>query len=315
MKTRIILGALMIAAVAGLLWLDWHIEQAEEAGHQWADRLPLGLPLVPLVVALTGVAFWEIARLARACQVRLLFVSGLIGALVLALFPFLGGLTVMISLTSEGSMGTLFRFLGGMMVMFPCTPEGLMAMLGGLVLMVFAEQMIRRRSDDALRSVAGTMLAVVYLGVGGAMVLNIRYEFHVPGLVLFLAAVKVTDIGAYFVGSAIGRHKLAPSISPGKTWEGLAGGLAAGAAAAVLVTWLLPGIEMKLGHAAIFGVVTGLAGQFADLCESALKRSAGAKDSGHAVPSFGGVLDIVDSPLLAAPIAWLLMQELTAMAH
>ena len=293
MKTRILLGAVMIAAVAGLLWLDWHIEQAEEAGHKWAADIPLAVPLVPLVVVLTALAFGEISRLARPCQVRLLFVSGLLGALTLALFPFLAHLTVL----------------------FPCTPEGLTAMLGGVVLMVFAEQMIRHGSDEALRSVAGTMLAVVYLGVGGAMVLNIRYEFHVPGLVLFLGAVKATDIGAYFVGSAIGRHKLAPSISPGKSWEGLAGGLAAGAAAAVLAAALLPEIEMKPGYAAMFGVVIGLAGQFADLCESALKRSAGAKDSGRAVPSFGGVLDIVDSPLLAAPIAWLLMQEMTWLAH
>jgi len=276
-----------------VLWLDWHIEQAEEAGRKWAADIPLAMPLAPLVVVLTAAAFWEIARLARTCQVRLLFVSGLLGALVLALFPFLKGLTVMV----------------------PPTPQGLMAMLGGVLLMVFAEQMIRRRSDEALRSVAGTMLAVVYLGVGGAMVLNIRYEFHVPGLVLFLAAVKATDIGAYFVGSAIGRHKLAPSISPGKSWEGLVGGLAAGAAAAALVAWLLPAVEMKPGYAAIFGVVIGLAGQFADLCESALKRSAGAKDSGRAVPSFGGVLDIVDSPLLAAPVAWLLMQQMTWLAH
>ena len=292
MKTRIILGAVMIAVVAGLLWLDWSIQQAEEAGQEWAARFPLALLLAPLVAVLTAAAFLEIARLAQACEVRLMFVSGLLGSLALALFPFLSGMTVM----------------------FPCTPEGLTAMLGGVLLVAFAEQMIRHRSDEALRSVGGTMLAVVYLGVGGAMVLNIRYEFGVPGLVLFLAAVKVTDIGAYFVGSAIGRHKLVPSVSPGKTWEGLAGGLAAGAGAAALAAWLLPGINMKPGIAAVFGVIIGLTGQFADLCESALKRSAGAKDSGSAIPAFGGVLDIVDSPLLAAPLAWLLMREMTWLA-
>lgn len=290
MKTRIILGAVMIAAVAGVLWLDWYIQQAEDAGREWAADIPLAVPLVPLIVVLTVLAFREIARLARPCQVRLLFVSGLLGALVLALFPFLRGLTVMI----------------------PPTPEGLIATLGGVLLLVFAEQMIRHRSNEALRSVAGTMLAVVYLGVGGAMMLKIRYDHGVQGLVLFLAAVKATDIGAYFAGSAIGRHKLAPSISPGKTWEGLLGGLAAGACAAVLVAWLLPMPirQLELHYAAIFGVIVALAGQFADLCESVLKRSAGAKDSGHVVPGFGGVLDIVDSPLLAAPVAWVLLQGL-----
>lgn len=288
MKTRIILGVVMIAAVAGLLWLDWYIQHAAEAGHEWAHKMPLAVPLVPLIVVLTVAAFREIARLARPCQVRLLFVSGLLGALALAMFPFLAHLTVMI----------------------PPTKEGLMATLGGVLLLVFAEQIIRHRSNQALRSVAGTMLAVVYLGVGGAMVLNIRYDHHVPGLVLFLAAVKATDIGAYFVGSAIGRHKLAPSISPGKTWEGLLGGLAAGACAAVFVARLLGIRQLELHYAGIFGVIVALAGQFADLCESALKRSAGVKDSGHVVPGFGGVLDIIDSPLLAAPVAWVLLQGL-----
>lgn len=288
MKTRIILGAVMIAAVAGLLWLDWHIQHAAEAGREWAADIPLAVPLVPLIVVLTVVAFREIARLARARQIRLLFVSGLLGALALAMFPFLVHLTVII----------------------PPTAEGLMATLGGVLLLVFAEQMIRHGSDQALRSVAGTMLAVAYLGLGGAMVLNIRYDHNVPGLVLFLATVKATDIGAYFVGSAIGRHKLAPSISPGKTWEGLLGGLAAGACAAVLVARLLPIPQLELHYAGIFGVIVALAGQFADLCESVLKRSAGAKDSGHVVPGFGGVLDIIDSPLLGAPVAWVLLQGL-----
>lgn len=290
MKTRIILGAVMIAALAGLLWLDWHIQNAAEAGREWAHKIPLAVPLVPLVVVLTVAAFREIARLARARQVRLLFVSGLLGALGLAMFPFLRNLTVMV----------------------PPTPEGLMATLGGVLLLVFAEQMIRHGSDQALRSVAGTMLAVAYLGVGGALVLDIRLTRGVPALVMFLAAVKATDIGAYFVGSAIGRHKLAPSISPGKTWEGLLGGVAAGACAAVLVARLLPMPirQLEPHYAAIFGAIVGLAGQFADLCESTLKRSAGAKDSGHVVPGFGGVLDIVDSPLLGAPVAWVLLKGL-----
>ncbi len=109
MKTRIILGAVMIAALAGLLWLDWHIQNAAEAGREWAHKIPLAVPLVPLVVVLTVAAFREIARLARARQVRLLFVSGLLGALGLAMFPFLRNLTVMVPPTPEGLMATRGR--------------------------------------------------------------------------------------------------------------------------------------------------------------------------------------------------------------
>jgi phosphatidate cytidylyltransferase len=123
-------------------------------------------------------------------------------------------------------------------------------------------------------------------------------------LVIFLAAAKFTDIGAYFTGSFIGKHKMIPWLSPGKSWEGLVGGLATAAGISVLLAWLLlEGDQPPLRMWAIFGPVVGLAGQFGDLCESLLKRAAGAKDSGALVPEFGGVLDMLDSVLLSAPVA------------
>jgi phosphatidate cytidylyltransferase len=174
---------------------------------------------------------------------------------------------------------------------------------------VFLEQMIRHRLDAALARVGATLLAVAYLGVGAAVMLAIRVDKGVPALILFLAAVKCTDIGAYFTGSAIGRHKLIAWLSPGKSWEGLFGGLAAAAGVSMLVVWLL-GMRMSLAWAAGFGVIVGAVGQFADLCESLLKRSAKIKDSGALVPEFGGVLDVLDSPLLAAPAAYVLLNML-----
>ena len=146
----------------------------------------------------------------------------------------------------------------------------------------------------------------MYLSIGAAMILMINQGYGVPIFVLFLVAVKGTDIGAYFTGSFIGKHKLIPWLSPGKTWEGLIGGLAFAAGASILVVHLM-GIWLAFWQAAVFGVVVGLAGQFGDLCESLLKRSANLKDSGAAVPEFGGVLDILDSPLLAAPVAYALL--------
>src|SRR5262249_23507982 len=122
------------------------------------------------------------------------------------------------------------------------------------------------------------------------------------------------DIGAYFTGKAIGRHKLIPWLSPGKTWEGLFGGIAAAAlvaaGAAALYRHCLGtnGIGlMPCGYAAFVGALFAIAGQAGDLLESVLKRDAGVKDSGQALPGMGGVLDVLDSILLTAPLAfWML---------
>jgi phosphatidate cytidylyltransferase len=195
--------------------------------------------------------------------------------------------------------------------------DDLLVLAGLIVLLVFAEQMARCKTDDAVRQISATFLAVLYLGVGTALVLHLRLTYGLGGLILFLASVKFTDIGAYFTGSAIGKHKMIPWLSPGKSWEGLAGGVVAAGGMAVLVTWGLSltgsslwAPPLAIPAAAGFGALVGLAGQFADLCESLLKRNAKLKDSGALMPNFGGVLDIVDSPLLSAPVAVILLRLL-----
>jgi len=121
--------------------------------------------------------------------------------------------------------------------------------------------------------------------------------------------VKFTDIGAFFGGKALGRRKLIPWLSPGKTWEGLFFGLLTAAAVGAAMS---PAIGPRTGYilpwwkGAIFGAILGGIGQLGDLLESLMKRDAEVKDSGSLVPGFGGVLDIIDSPLLAAPFAYLL---------
>ena len=130
-----------------------------------------------------------------------------------------------------------------------------------------------------------------------------------------VGVVKAADVGAYITGKSIGRHKLIPWLSPGKTWEGFFGGLLlSGIVGAAIAMGLrdnvaslanVPTAWVYIGGA-ISGALLGAAGQVGDLLESLLKRDAGVKDSGK-VPGFGGVLDILDSPLLAAPVAyWLL---------
>ena len=129
------------------------------------------------------------------------------------------------------------------------------------------------------------------------------------GLAGAMLTVKASDMGAYFTGMAIGRHKMIPWLSPAKSWEGLAGGIAfAAAAGGALAAWSWSlddprdHVPVALGIGA--GAALGLVGTFGDLAESLLKRSAGIKDSGRVLPGMGGVLDVLDSPLLAGPVVW-----------
>jgi phosphatidate cytidylyltransferase len=112
-----------------------------------------------------------------------------------------------------------------------------------------------------------------------------------------------SDTGAYYVGRAIGKHKLAPTISPGKTWEGVFGGIAAGLAfAAIAHFWFFR--ELPLRWTLPLAVVMTLLGILGDLTESALKRGAGAKDAAKILPGHGGALDRLDSLLFNAPLIY-----------
>jgi phosphatidate cytidylyltransferase len=134
------------------------------------------------------------------------------------------------------------------------------------------------------------------------------------GLVtLLLVIIVLSDTGAYFVGRAIGRHKLAPRISPKKTWEGAVGGVAAallgtGAAWYIGRTWDLASLPAwSLWEYALAGVLLAIAGQIGDLVESMMKRDAGVKDSGTLLPGHGGILDRCDGFLFAGPMMYYLL--------
>ncbi|MFN0119934.1 MAG: phosphatidate cytidylyltransferase, partial [Blastocatellia bacterium] len=119
----------------------------------------------------------------------------------------------------------------------------------------------------------------------------------------FFLVIFAGDTGAYYVGRAFGRHKLAPRISPGKTIEGLAGGLLANALAVVISKYtFFPGLELSLGIP--LALAMGVLGVIGDLCESMLKRGAGAKDAGQIIPGHGGILDRLDSLLFNAPLLY-----------
>jgi phosphatidate cytidylyltransferase len=169
--------------------------------------------------------------------------------------------------------------------------------------------------EGVVAAAGGTLLSFVYLGLMFGFILAIRREHSVWVLFWVILVAKACDIGAYFTGRAIGRHKLIHWLSPGKTWEGLAGGVALAAAVGVGGLWALRacGVEGPAPWTgALAGVLFGLTGQLGDLIESLFKRDAGVKDSSAVLPGFGGVLDVLDSPLLVAPVAYWWLHSLHA---
>jgi phosphatidate cytidylyltransferase len=162
------------------------------------------------------------------------------------------------------------------------------------------------RADDLRAGIARAaflLLGVVYVFGSWryAPLLAARNRYW---LLYALVVNWIGDIGAYYVGRAAGRHKLAPIVSPGKSWEGAAASLTASLIFGVFfLHWAIPAVPPAMALA--LTTVANVAGQFGDLCESALKRGAGVKDSGTLLPGHGGWLDRVDSTLFTLPVVYL----------
>jgi phosphatidate cytidylyltransferase len=161
--------------------------------------------------------------------------------------------------------------------------------------------------DKIIASSGATVLGVLYIALLGGHLLAVRMGFEqklsAHLLSFFFLVIMGADTGAYYVGRAIGKHKLAPKISPGKTWEGVAGGMVVALAlATVSHFWFFR--ELPLKWALPLAAVMMMLGVLGDLSESALKRSAGAKDAAKILPGHGGVLDRMDSLLFNAPLIY-----------
>lgn len=163
-----------------------------------------------------------------------------------------------------------------------------------------------------LVSIAGVTL----LGVPGALLLMLRSRPDgLWWLMLVVPAVVAADTGAYFAGKRFGRHRISPNISPGKTWEGLAGGvgfslLVTGLIAAAFASSSAVPDHIAPGHGLALAVLLSIAGLFGDLAISMLKREAGLKDTGGLLANMGGILDRIDSWLPAIAVAWLYVRFL-----
>lgn len=178
------------------------------------------------------------------------------------------------------------------------------------------------RGPGALQAVAANLLGFIYI----AFLFNFatRITFMVPGpgevpgaflLLWLLAVTKFTDMGAYIIGSAIGRNKMIPHISPGKTWEGFGGALLFAQLAACGLYALMP-VKLAIlhgwGHVIALGFIIAILAVIGDLAESVVKRALAAKDSGRMLPGIGGALDLIDSICFTAPalyfyLKWVLL--------
>lgn len=171
------------------------------------------------------------------------------------------------------------------------------------VLILFAFQARKLGPTGTIINLGGNLLSILYLGLLSSFFLGIQIEYGYRHTLLFIFTVKSADTGAYTFGRLFGKHKFSPRISPKKTWEGFFGGILFGIIAALGFAF---GFDIMNGIiAVVFGVVFAVVGQLADLAESMLKRDAQTKDSSAHLPGFGGVLDVIDSPLGAAPVAYL----------
>ncbi len=188
--------------------------------------------------------------------------------------------------------------------------------LAAAMLLAFVVEMWRfEQPGEATARVGLAAFTLLYAGLAFVFVVLLRTfqsnEVGMAALLSMIVVVKMSDIGAYTFGRLFGRHKMAPKLSPGKTWEGAAGGLATACVASWLVfEYLTPSLtgqaaEVPLLSRLCFGLLIAAAGMLGDLAESLIKRDMHCKDSSRWLPGLGGVLDILDSLLAAAPWAYL----------
>lgn len=223
---------------------------------------------------------------------------------------FLGALELVALLSRLGRPPSPALAVGGALATafsFARTPPPVASVLTLVLILAFvfalrSREPLGRRVDRVL----GTLLVPLYLGLTCGC-LGALGQTQLPGatdrgdmVIFLLVAVYVGDIAAYYGGRAFGRRRLAPVISPNKTWEGAVSGLLGSIGGALLAPlWFAR--ALPLGDAALLGAALGAIGIVGDLAESLLKRAAGVKDSGSLLPGHGGVLDRTDSLLFAAP--------------
>jgi phosphatidate cytidylyltransferase len=283
LRHRLLFGTLMIILFVGLVILDawWDGSITDSSSNK-----PVQATILVILILLVGIfANLEFAFLAAKTGAKIFLPLTIACSIALSTTWYWGQ-------TCSGlTESMLFRF--GYILFVICFS----------VVGLFIYQAGRFGTDGVIKNCGANLLAVFYLGFLSSFIVALRVEFGPWELLMFIFTVKSSDTGAYTAGKLFGKHKFAPNISPGKTWEGMAGAAIFASVVALLFACFC-GI-MIWPAAVLFGIVFAFFGQLADLIESMIKRDAGVKDSAKNVPGFGGVLDIIDSLLATAPAAYL----------
>ena len=257
------------------------------------SRILVAAVLLPLVLGVVWLGGWWLFGLAA--------VGGL-----LALHELCRIARALRPIVLGGYAGLVLALLGAQLGGTTWLLAGILATLPAALLVFF----VSSARQNAVAGFAVTLLGVVWIGGGLALLLLLRDVPEHGRLLIYttLLAVFADDTAAFFVGRVIGRHRLAPAISPGKSWEGFV----AGTVAAVLVTFfaLYEQDVVTTGESLVLGLAIALAATMGDLFESAVKRDLGVKDSGTLLAGHGGVLDRVDSLLWAGPAAYVTLLAL-----
>ena len=245
--------------------------------------------------------------------VGLLEFYGMVGANGLPRFKWLG-LAGGVALVS-----VLFLHLSGLAKAPVSAAELELGILAILLLVLLGRRVFAHPAPPAFAMVGHTMLGVLCVSWLLGFMLKIFFYAAPQGaefeggycLLFFILATKCSDIGAYSLGSLIGRHKMIPKVSPTKTWEGFAGAILLSTAAAMVMAhyWGAARLGgMTLAHAAALGLVLAVGAVLGDLVESVFKSDSGVKDSGSFFPGIGGILDLLDSLLFNAPLMFLYLR-------
>jgi phosphatidate cytidylyltransferase len=263
-------------------------------------RILTAAVLIPLVILLLFRApFWAVTLATAAVA-------------ILACWEYLG------LAEATGSQTPRWLVLIAVAVLFAINffrPEMLMAGFSALAFVLFVGIAFHAPLERVLVDTSASVFGLLYIGLALVTIPLIWAQEHGPSLLLLLfCVVWAGDSVAFYVGRSLGRHRLAPRLSPGKTWEGSLGSVAGSLLVTVLLIllaeWMarhsLAGLsyEGSWTHWLVLAVVLNVAAQVGDLVESALKRGANVKDSGSLLPGHGGVLDRIDALLLAAPVLW-----------
>lgn len=291
---RLLLGTVIIAALAGLCRLD----------H--AAWLP-GTWLMPLAAVFLILATAELLQLLQSggAQPRTWIVY--CGNLLILFSNWMPAILAKWNYWELPGAGRLSWQQSMALIAWPSAA----LMICALVLFV-DEMRLFQKPGRAVANMASSLFALIYVGLLFSFLVQLRLSWGVGALVSMIIAAKMGDTGAYLVGHFVGKHKMSPVLSPGKTVEGAAGAIFFACLGAWLswyflfplmnITCTTPG---RCWAWIPYGIVIGIAGILGDLAESLIKRDAECKDSSTWLPGFGGVLDIVDSLLFAAPAGWL----------